>query len=263
MPPKRARGGEGGGGGAAAQRSGRQGAKGVRDSRRAAPSAREDDDDDDALADSDEEPRDGGAGVAEEQEEEDLETAGEKRLRLAKAYLSSLRTELAADRGDDDEDEGDGDGDGVAGDARVAARLAADAGLARGDTQRPLGLALRVPSVSSPQQGTLWGGHQRPVTAVALSGDDRTAVAASKDGTVLLYDVETAARTRVPQAPPVPTQTVRAPPDTLDAAANATHSPAPGLTRSVVALCRARVRPHAAARDASWLWRSAPMGSCL
>jgi ribosomal RNA-processing protein 9 len=215
MPPKpkRARGGDVGG--AAAQRSGRQGGKGGRDSRRAAPSAREEDgDDDDALADSDEEARDGGAGVAGEEEEEDLETAGEKRLRLAKAYLSSLRSELAADRVDDDEEEGDGDGEGVAGDARVAARLAADAGVARGDTQRPLGQALRVPSASDPQQGTLWGGHQRPVTAVALSGDDRAAVAASKDGTVLLYDVETAARTRVPQAPPVPTQTVRALPDT-------------------------------------------------
>ena len=209
MPPKRARGGDGGGGGAAAQRGGRQGGRGGRDSRRAVPSAREEDDDDDALADSDEEPqgRDGGAGVAEEEEEEDAETAAEKRLRLAKAYLSSLRTELEADRGDDDDDGEDGDGDG--GDGRVAARLAADAQVARGDAQRPLGQALRVPSASAPQQGTLWGGHQRPVTAVALSGDDCTAVAASKDGTVLLYDVETAARTRVPQAPPVPTQTVR------------------------------------------------------
>ena len=154
-----------------------------------------------------------GAAVAEDEDggdDDNEETAAEKRLRLAKAYLSSLRAELAAEReGDDDEEDEEGDARGAVGDATVAQRLAADAQVLRGETQRPLAARVRVPSATEPQSGTLWKGHSRPVTAVALSADDTRAAAAAKDGVVLLYDVETGARTRLPQAPPVPTQNVR------------------------------------------------------
>jgi ribosomal RNA-processing protein 9 len=50
------------------------------------------------------------------------------------------------------------------------------------------------------------------VTALALSDDDATAWSASKDGGLLRWDVETGARSRLPQPPPVPTKSVRAAP---------------------------------------------------
>ena len=55
-------------------------------------------------------------------DEEDDETAADKRLRLAKAYLANLRSELATDAvlkksnlsDDEDEDDNDEDGTGTA-----------------------------------------------------------------------------------------------------------------------------------------------------
>jgi ribosomal RNA-processing protein 9 len=180
----------------------------------------EDADDGDRVADSDDE-SDGAAARDGEEEEEDAEaaeTAAEKRLRLAKAYLANLRTELAADKArkrsnlsDDDEgsegEEGEGGDDG-----ELGARLATDAQQARGDRQRELAGRVsvpRAPAGGAPPEGALWRGHRLAVTALALADDDATAWSASKDGALLRWDVETGARTRLPQPPPVPTKGVR------------------------------------------------------
>ena len=144
-----------------------------------------------ALGDSDSEPAAGGrAGADEEEEEEVEETAGEKRLRLAKAYLSTLRAELAQDKASkrsalSDEDEEGEEEEGAEGDGALGQRLAADARYARGEAQRSLALRVRLPSAAAPRHGTLWKGHSRPVTALALSSDDGFCVSAAKDGTLL------------------------------------------------------------------------------
>ena len=171
----------------------------------------------DALGDSDSEPAAGGrAGAEDEEDEEAEETAGEKRLRLAKAYLSTLRAELAQDKASkrsalsDEDEEGEEGEEGREGDGALGQRLAADARQARGEAQRPLARRVRLPSAADPQQGALWKGHSRPVTALALSSDDAFCVSAAKDGTLLRHDTATGQRTRLPQPPPVPTHTVRA-----------------------------------------------------
>jgi ribosomal RNA-processing protein 9 len=215
--PGGGRGGRGGGGGG----GGRGGGRPARDDN--------DDDDDDRVADSDEDEqaaaRGGGGEEEEEEDEHAAESAADKRLRLAKAYLANLRTELAADKArkrstlSDEEDEGEGDDDGDDdGDGGLAARLASDASQARGDRQRELASRVSVPRGAAgaagaarppPPAGVLWRGHKLPVTALALSDDDTTAWSASKDGALFRWDVETGARTRLPQPPPVPTKGVR------------------------------------------------------
>ena len=209
---------------AAAPAAGVGGRRGGRDR-----GAREDEDADDgdagAASDSDDERGGGGAAMAaadeEEEDAEAAETATEKRLRLAKAYLTNLRTELAADKArkrsglsDEDEDgEGDGEeGEEAEGDGGLGARLATDASLARGERQRELAGRVSAPAAGAggvAAAGTLWRGHKLSVTALALSEDDATAWSASKDGALMRWDVETGARSRLPQPPPVPTKSVR------------------------------------------------------
>jgi ribosomal RNA-processing protein 9 len=230
MPPQKrqraAAAAPGGGGGRGRGAGGGRGGRG----RGAAARDDNDDDDDDRVADSDEDEQaaargGGGGGDAEEEEEDEhaAETAADKRLRLAKAYLANLRTELAADKArkrstlSDEEEEGGDEGEDDE-DGGLAARLASDASQARGDRQRELAARVSVPRGAAgvagaarapPPAGVLWRGHKLPVTALALSDDDATAWSASKDGALFRWDVETGARTRLPQPPPVPTKGVR------------------------------------------------------
>jgi WD40 repeat protein len=123
---------------------------------------------------------------------------------------------------------------------------------------------VRVPSATEPQSGTLWKGHSRPVTAVALSADDTRAAAASKDGVVLLYDVETGARTRLPQAPPVPTQNVRV--SRSRVARHLSMACCAPKTRCVCSPDGRALRGHVRRREVGhrvcWLLRSVQMDSC-
>lgn len=153
-----------------------------------------------ALDGEDDELENGAAGRGEDGEdgeEEDAETADEKRLRLAKAYLARLRSEESA-AADDEDDEND---DGL--DERVARRLGAENDERRGHAQRRLCARLAPPppgGVAPP--GRLWRGHRLAVTSLALRADDAVAFSASKEGTLLRWDVETGARESFPPQPP-------------------------------------------------------------
>ena len=184
-PPKAAAGGK------------QRGVKGGAGAKREKRKEREDDDGD-ALDDSDDDARGAGGdeegeearrqhraqpvqlspdgcrpavGAAAQDEAQDVETATEKRLRLAKAYLANLRHELAADAEgkksalSDDEGEDDDDGarsppHGPAAPALINSCAAAPAPRLRARAQRraarfPALLVCRPPRPRSPAAGSL------------------------------------------------------------------------------------------------------------
>ncbi|KAI5079785.1 hypothetical protein GOP47_0005264 [Adiantum capillus-veneris] len=129
---------------------------------------------------------------------DDNETADEKRLRAAKAYLEEIRAstkELEAD-GHDDSDVDDeakrrealGARDSLVADLLQQAQLEES-----GRAQRKLAARIVKPDV--PSLGMNVGRrHRQSVTAVALSEDDSKGFAASKDGLIVHWDVETGSR---------------------------------------------------------------------
>ena len=143
------------------------------------------------------------------EEDAERETAQEKRLRLAKAYLDRLRAEQAAEDSDegDDEDEDD-EARNMDSHTRLAARLAEDA--ARKSGHQRAAVAKRIEAPKTPKGvPTTWRGHKHSVTGLALTEDDRMAYSVSKDGSIFGWDVETGKRFKFPRTPEVvvdPTQ---------------------------------------------------------
>mmetsp|Transcript_37965 Transcript_37965/g.107255 ORF Transcript_37965/g.107255 Transcript_37965/m.107255 type:complete len:519 (-) Transcript_37965:1039-2595(-) len=150
-----------------------------------------------------------------EPEEEDLETADEKRLRLAKAYLDRVKQQ-AAEYGSSDEDGEESGGDnmhreygshiaqdgGVLHD-RISSQLQKDFMEGAGHTVRRLACHVRIPEQIAVEDspygaGRLLKGHHWSVTGLALTSDDSTAFSVSKDGTLLRWDVETGSRIKMP-----------------------------------------------------------------
>ena len=123
------------------------------------------------------------------------ETAQEKRVRLAKAYLERLREEQAAE--DTDEDDGEEERKNLDSHTRLAARLMEDA--QRKSGHQRASIADRTTATRAPAR--LWRGHKRAVTGVALAEDDRTAYSVSKDGSIFGWDIETEKRTKFPRTP--------------------------------------------------------------
>lgn len=149
-----------------------------------------------------------------------METAEEKRLRLAKAYIEQLRERGASSEEEEDEEEDDGDDDDDALGARLRNHAMVDAGYAT----RPIADQLALPalgecSTSEPAKVLRGGddrsavptacksqqaprafppsGHHLSVTAVSLTEDDTTAFSVSKDGGMFRWDVETGKKTRI------------------------------------------------------------------
>mmetsp|Transcript_5531 Transcript_5531/g.12265 ORF Transcript_5531/g.12265 Transcript_5531/m.12265 type:complete len:541 (-) Transcript_5531:110-1732(-) len=165
-------------------------------------------DDDDGVDDDDESGKASAARRQDEDEDEEdearaRESAQEKRIRLAKAYLERLRQEQAEESEDEDE-AGDEDGEGRHLDShtRLAARLADEAQRKSGHQRAAVGDRVKVPAEVQGEPQT-WRGHKRAVTGVALTEDDRLAYSVSKDGTIFGWDIETGKRLKFPRTPEV------------------------------------------------------------
>lgn len=132
------------------------------------------------------------------------ETAQEKRIRLAKAYLERLRAEQAEESDEDEKDGDDADGEKRHLDShtRLAARLAEEAKRSSGHQRASVGDRVVEPGevANAPRA---WRGHKRAVTGVALTEDDRLAYSVSKDGTIFGWDIETSQRFKFPRTPEV------------------------------------------------------------
>ncbi|KAL6759877.1 WD40-repeat-containing domain protein [Haematococcus lacustris] len=176
----------------------------------------------------------GRKAIESEEEEEQVETAEEKRLRLAKAYLSNLQATLSDDdegdrdrRGvtggsDEDDDGGDGE-DGskrTSGYERLSARLKVDASEAMGRVQRKLAHSVLLPPSFPPaltrsngvahggldcapgpatgaDSSVLRRGHRLTTTAVCLAPDESCAWTVSKDGSILKWDLASGRKKRL------------------------------------------------------------------
>ena len=126
-----------------------------------------------------------------EDEEEEVETAEEKRLRLAKAYLARMQREVDGENGEAEEAQKGvtgGPEEDEAHRARLAARLQQEALEAAGHLQRRL--AHRVGAFDEARSRRVRC-HRKPLTAVALTEDDATAVTVSKCGGICAWDLET------------------------------------------------------------------------
>ncbi|CAM6032665.1 unnamed protein product [Sphagnum compactum] len=119
----------------------------------------------------------------------ELETADEKRLRLAKSYLDRTRQSVA-DAEEDEEEDQDVEQRRGARDSMVADLLQQEQLEESGRIQRKL--AARVLAPATLQEGRPVGRkHRQAVTAVCISEDDSTGFAASKDGLLVQWNIET------------------------------------------------------------------------
>lgn len=153
-----------------------------------------DSDDDDAGA--------GGAASDASSDEERKETAQEKRVRLAKEYLSKIKSQEGGDGNSgatSDEDDDDADAavfkDGV--EEKVSARLHRDALEAMGKLFRSV--ADSFADFEFDVESTRFlKGHRLPVTSLCLTEDGKTAFSASKDGAILRWNLAEQTKARLP-----------------------------------------------------------------
>ncbi|XP_068668327.1 U3 snoRNP-associated protein-like EMB2271 [Aristolochia californica] len=134
-----------------------------------------------------------GHEVGEEEFEHVVETVDEKRLRLAKEYVESVKA-LKKHQGEEDDDEEDGEGldgyeddRGPKGDSLVAEKLQQEQLEQSGRIRRMI--SSRVGKPDSDDGFQLIRRHHQSVTAVALSEDGEKGFSASKDGTICHWDV--------------------------------------------------------------------------
>lgn len=162
--------------------------------------ADEDDDGGDIIPSDASDEEEGGGGVAGEAEESefDRETADEKRQRVAKEYLERIRAIARREKEDEDEGEeeedeeeeddvfGGRESDGVR-DSLVSKILQQEQLEDSGRVQRRM--ASRVKKPEAIDNFCTLVKHRHSVTAVTLSEDDLRGFSASKDGTILHWDV--------------------------------------------------------------------------
>ncbi|XP_040449100.1 U3 small nucleolar RNA-interacting protein 2 [Falco naumanni] len=118
-------------------------------------------------------------------EEEVEETPQEKKLRLAKLYLEQLR-QYEEERAAEEEEEEEAQPADLIGD-----RLKEDVLEQRGRLQRLLAKDVQPPDPASIR---VLRGHQLPVTCLVISPDDRFIFSASKDGSLIKWEVESGRR---------------------------------------------------------------------
>ncbi|XP_059666166.1 U3 snoRNP-associated protein-like EMB2271 [Cornus florida] len=136
----------------------------------------------------DEKPYGGEDSAAEESGEE--ETAAEKRKKVAEAYLEKIRAIAKREKEEEDEEresgeEGEREGER---DSLVAQILQQEQLEDSGRVRRSI--ALRVQKPEATDGFRVLGKHRQSVTAVALSEDDFKGFSASKDGTIVHWDVD-------------------------------------------------------------------------
>ncbi|KAL4586981.1 hypothetical protein LXL04_011629 [Taraxacum kok-saghyz] len=152
------------------------------------------DNDEDSIKSSDSEDyddRDVAAAVEDDGEENELveEDAGEKRKRVAEAYVEKIRAGLRKqeEEGDDEVDERGGK-EGGDRDSLVARMLQAQQ-LEDSGRVRKL-IASRVQKPTTADGFKVLVKHRQSVTSVVLSEDDSKGFSASKDGYIVQWDVE-------------------------------------------------------------------------
>ncbi|RCH85826.1 pre-rRNA processing protein, partial [Rhizopus stolonifer] len=111
---------------------------------------------------------------AESSEEEIVETAAEKRVRLAKAYLNNIEESLEADLDRD----------------LIAERLKKDDDESEGRLHLRIADTFKLDNIEALKTHTTRG-HQLAVTAVALSENGSIYYSASKDGSIVKWDAKT------------------------------------------------------------------------
>ncbi|KAI5587657.1 hypothetical protein BDE02_05G048800 [Populus trichocarpa] len=133
----------------------------------------------------------GGGESGEDEEDEELipeETAEEKRQRIAKAVVENLRAREKELEGEEDE-EGDREFEKEGErDSSVAKKLMQQQLEESGRLRRAI--ASRVQKPESVDGFEVLVKHRQSVTAVCLSDDDSKGFSASKDGTILHWDVD-------------------------------------------------------------------------
>ena len=147
-------------------------------------------------------------------DEEIVETADEKRLRLAKSYLDKLRAEEAEAGGDSDdasEDEENTDIRNMDSHDRLANRLKNEAMHRSGRVRREVAARIVFPTFGDDESdgdsddddraGVVWRGHRLSVTGMALTNDDTTVYSVSKEGQIIKWDVESGAKQKYPKTP--------------------------------------------------------------
>ncbi|KAM1765611.1 hypothetical protein ACFX11_004719 [Malus domestica] len=131
----------------------------------------------------------GGGEEAEEEGEAIVETADEKRNRLAHEFLENTRELLRRAKEDDEDDDSgeegvkEGEMDSLVGKMLQQQQLE-DSGRAR------RAIASRVKKPESTDEFRILVKHRQTVTAVVLSENDLRGFSASKDGTILHWDVD-------------------------------------------------------------------------
>ncbi|KAJ2879140.1 pre-rRNA processing protein, partial [Coemansia asiatica] len=116
-------------------------------------------------------------------EDEFLETAAEKRLRLAKNYISKIKesTELEADEYDAEQIDRD----------LIAERLMTDARERTGKWSRQIADQFLYAIDEPKYMKVLKNGHRLPVTCVALTPDCKYVYSGSKDGSLIKWQRDT------------------------------------------------------------------------
>ncbi|XP_071406836.1 U3 small nucleolar RNA-interacting protein 2 [Pithys albifrons albifrons] len=115
-------------------------------------------------------------------EEEVEETPQEKKLRLAKQYLEELR-QLEEERAEEEEETQPAD--------LIGDRLKEDVLEQKGRLQRLVAKDVQPPDLASVR---VLRGHQLPVTCLVISPDDKFIFSASKDGSLIKWEVESGKR---------------------------------------------------------------------
>uniref|UniRef100_S4R828 Ribosomal RNA processing 9, U3 small nucleolar RNA binding protein n=1 Tax=Petromyzon marinus TaxID=7757 RepID=S4R828_PETMA len=136
---------------------------------------------DDEISSDSEKESDGERGKKEEENDLEVEeTAQEKKLRLTKLYLEQLRTE-EEDKADDRAFRHD----------VIADRLQDELMEQSGTLQRQIAKELRLPG---PGAVRVLRGHQLPIVCLVISPDSKHIFSASKDCTLIKWDVESGRR---------------------------------------------------------------------
>ncbi|KAJ2337124.1 pre-rRNA processing protein [Coemansia sp. RSA 2681] len=126
---------------------------------------------------------------ASSEEDEFLETAAEKRLRLAKSYISKVKASTEMDADEYDAAQIDRD--------LIAERLTSDARERSGKWSRRIADQFAYPVDEASMARVLRSGHRLPVTCVAITPDGQFVYSGSKDGSLVKWQRATGARLRV------------------------------------------------------------------
>ncbi|KAJ1727897.1 pre-rRNA processing protein [Coemansia biformis] len=118
-----------------------------------------------------------------------LESAAEKRLRLAKEYIGKVKASTEVDSGEYDAAQIDRD--------LIAERLMTDAKERSGRWSRRIAASFAYPVEEAKAVRVLRDGHRLPVTSVAVTPDGRFVYSGSKDGSLIKWQRDSGAKLKV------------------------------------------------------------------